>query len=290
MGTLALLVFGPKLGETVAGWVGLGRVFTVVWNVVSIPVVVLLVMIGVALVYYFAPSTEQHWRWVTPGSAVAIVLWLALSFGLRFYVTNFASYNTTYGSIGGVILLVLWLYLSSLALLLGAEVNSEIEHAAARRGAADAKEAGTRTTGALAHQQPGRLHAVPGRGRVQSVTDGLGRLARLEVELALAETRSTARSGAVAIGVAVVAAVSALTGLVVLLAAALAPAFQADWRPLVVAGGGGALLGAAGLAWAAYRLRNLDLWRATVASLKENREWAERRLRYATRSPSRAAS
>ena len=125
-------------GATAGGvvWVAatrLGAVFTLVWNIASIPIVMVLVAIGIALVYYLAPNVEQHWRWVTPGSVVALVLWLAASLGLRFYVTNFANYNATYGSIGGVILLMLWLYLSGMALLLGAEVNSEIEHAAAGR-------------------------------------------------------------------------------------------------------------------------------------------------------------
>jgi len=67
------------------------------------------------------------------------VLWLAMSYGLRVYVGHFANYNATYGSIGGVILLMLWLYLTGVALLLGAEVNAEIEHAAARRGEPTAK-------------------------------------------------------------------------------------------------------------------------------------------------------
>src|SRR5215467_7513294 len=84
---LVLMVFGPKLGETIAGWVGLGAVFTLVWNVVSIPAV------------------EQKFRWVTPGSALAVVLWLAMSAGLRWYVVHFANYNATYGSLGGAILL-----------------------------------------------------------------------------------------------------------------------------------------------------------------------------------------
>jgi len=100
------------------------------------------VLIGIALVYYFAPAAKQHWRWVTPGSAVGVVLWLVMSFGLRFYVAHFANYGATYGSIGGVILLMLWLYLTGVALLVGAEINAEIEHAAAKRGAITAKAPG----------------------------------------------------------------------------------------------------------------------------------------------------
>jgi membrane protein len=139
---LVLVVFGPRIGESVADRMGLGSQFTTIWNVVSVPVVIFFVLIGIALVYYFAPATEQHWRWVTPGSAVALVLWLAMSFGLRWYVANFADYSATYGSIGGVILLILWLYLTGVVLLVGAEINAEIEHAAAQRGAVTAKASG----------------------------------------------------------------------------------------------------------------------------------------------------
>jgi membrane protein len=139
---LLLMAFGPKLGGWVAGWLGLGSLFSVLWNLISVPIAVLVVGIGLALVYFLAPAGVQHWYWVTPGSAVALVLWLAMSLGLRFYVTHFGNYNATYGSIGGVILLMLWFYLTSIVLLLGAEVNAEIEHAAARRGAPTAKAPG----------------------------------------------------------------------------------------------------------------------------------------------------
>src|SRR5262249_5383360 len=87
----------------------------------------------------------KRWHWVPPGSAVALVLWLAMSFGLRLYVTRFSDYSATYGSIGGVILLMLWLYLTGLALLIGAEINAEIEHAAADRGSVRAKAPGEHT-------------------------------------------------------------------------------------------------------------------------------------------------
>lgn len=141
---LTLMAFGPKIGSAVAGRLGLGSVFTVAWNVISVPIAVLFVMTGVALVYFLAPAAKQRWRWVSPGSALAVFLWLAASFGLRAYVTYFGNYNATYGSIGGVILLLLWLFVTGLVLLLGAEMNSEIEHAAARRGAPTARAPGQR--------------------------------------------------------------------------------------------------------------------------------------------------
>jgi membrane protein len=288
LSALVLVVFGPKIGETVAGLVGLGDVFTVVWNIVSIPIVMVLVAIGIALVYYLAPNTEQHWRWVTPGSVVALVLWLIASFALRFYVTNFANYNATYGSIGGVILLMLWLYLSGMALLLGAEVNSEIEHAAARRGAPDAKLAGAREAG---DREPGSVLPFPRRAlkSVESVQEGLGHLARLELELAIAELKRAATSAGIAAGVAFAATVTLVTSLVLLLAAALAPLVDANWRPLLIAGGGGALLSAAAIAWAVYRVRNVVTLARTRASIKETWRWAETRLRSGRTSPSPAA-
>ena len=139
LGGLIAMVFGPRLGRAVADRLGMGALFTTVWDVASVPVAMLFVLVGITLVYFLAPAAKQQWRWVTPGSAVALVLWLAMSYGLRLYVTRFANYNATYGSIGGVILLMLWLYLTGLVLLLGAEINSEIEHAAARRGEPTAK-------------------------------------------------------------------------------------------------------------------------------------------------------
>ena len=138
--TLVLLVFGPKIGAAVAGWFGLSRLFTAAWNVVSVPIVVACALVGVGLVYHLAPNTRERWRWITPGAVLTVVLWLAMSWGLRLYVEHFANYNATYGSIGGVILLMLWLYLTSVVLLIGAEVDAEIEHAARQRGATTAAD------------------------------------------------------------------------------------------------------------------------------------------------------
>jgi membrane protein len=150
---LALMAFGPRIGGAIAAFAGLGGVFTTLWNVISVPIAVGVILLGFALVYYLAPAAEQHWRWVTPGSAAAVALWLVASFGLRLYVTHFGNYSATYGSIGGVILLLLWLYLTGLVLLVGAEVNAVIEHAAAARGAVTAKAEGERAP------SPGRAPA-----------------------------------------------------------------------------------------------------------------------------------
>ena len=142
LAALILLVFGPHIGAGVAGLFGLGTLFTSVWTAINIPIVIFFVLVGIALVYYLAPAVEQRWRWVTPGSVVALGLWLVMSWGLRMYVARFADYNATYGSIGGIMLLMLWLYLTGVVLLVGAEINAEIEHAAAEHGALTAKAPG----------------------------------------------------------------------------------------------------------------------------------------------------
>jgi membrane protein len=145
---MTLLVFGGAIGRFLGNFVGLGDFAVKVWNVAQWPVAALFVVGSIALVYYVAPAVEHRkWYWVTPGSLVATVAWLAMSIGLRAYVNYFGNYTATYGSIAGVILLMLWLYLSGLVLLLGAEINSEIEHAAAERGAPSAKAEGERAPG-----------------------------------------------------------------------------------------------------------------------------------------------
>jgi membrane protein len=175
LGGLIIMVFGPRLGRALADRLGMGPFFTTVWDVASVPVAMLLVLVGIALVYYLAPAAKQRWRWVTPGSAVALVLWLAMSYGLRLYVTRFANYNATYGSIGGVILLMLWLYLTGLVLLVGAEINAEIEHAAARRGEPTAKLPGELAPGepapaAAQEERPASRRVAPlPRRRVTAV-------------------------------------------------------------------------------------------------------------------------
>ena len=124
-----LVVAGPAIAEKVAGWFQLGSVFTWTWIILQWPVVFALVSLVVAVIYYFGPDTEQHWKWITPGSIAATVLWLLLSLGFKVYVTKFGEYNATYGTIGAVIVLLLWFYGSALAVLTGAELNAEIEHA-----------------------------------------------------------------------------------------------------------------------------------------------------------------
>src|SRR5262249_28364173 len=130
---LLLVVFGVRLGEAIGDFLGLGSSFTLAWKLAQLPVVILLVLTGLTLVYYLAPAADRAWSWVTPGSAFAVVSWLLMSLGLRFYVGYFDYYNATYGSIGGVILLMLWLYWSGVALLFGGEIDSTIEQVGSER-------------------------------------------------------------------------------------------------------------------------------------------------------------
>ncbi|HTM34306.1 MAG TPA: YihY/virulence factor BrkB family protein [Vicinamibacterales bacterium] len=124
-----LVVAGPELAESIAARVGLGEAFTMAWKVVQWPVAFAFVTLAIGLINYYGPDADQDWVWITPGAVLAAVLWLIASLAFRFYVTNFTDYNATYGSLGGVIILMLWFYISSLAILVGAELNAEIEHA-----------------------------------------------------------------------------------------------------------------------------------------------------------------
>ena len=124
-----LVVAGPELAEFVTSRLGFSAAFAWTWKILQWPLVFLLVATAVGLIYYFAPDVEQDFVWITPGSLLATVLWLAGSLAFRAYVVNFGSYNETYGAIGGVMVLMLWLYLTGIVIVLGAELNAEIEHA-----------------------------------------------------------------------------------------------------------------------------------------------------------------
>jgi membrane protein len=127
--SMTLVVAGPTLAERVAEAMRLGPVFEWTWKIVQWPLVFALVATAIAMIYYFAPDAEQDWIWITPGSVLATTLWVIISLGFKFYLTQFGNYNETYGTIGGVMVLLLWFYLSGIAVLIGAEMNAEIEHA-----------------------------------------------------------------------------------------------------------------------------------------------------------------
>lgn len=128
--SMVLIIFGPQLGHLIAAKVGLGTAFDVMWNVLRWPVILFLLVLATAIVYYFAPDVEQDWKWITPGSLLAVIMWILASLGFSYYVNNFGNYNATYGSIGAVIVLLTWMYLTGFFLLVGGEINAEIENAA----------------------------------------------------------------------------------------------------------------------------------------------------------------
>jgi membrane protein len=139
-----LVLAGPELGQLVADRVGLGTAFERTWRIVQWPLVFALVASGIGLLYHVAPDVVQDFAWLTPGSVTATLLWLAASLGFRLYVVNFGSYNQTYGAIGAVMVLLVWLYLSALAVIVGGELNAEIEHASAHSRAAGLMMSGRR--------------------------------------------------------------------------------------------------------------------------------------------------
>lgn len=126
--SITLVLAGPELANLV-GRLGAGAVIAWSWKVGQWPLVVVLVTAGMAAIYLFGPDARQHWTRVVPGAIAAAALWLLGSLGFRIYVVNFGSYSTTYGAIGAVIVLLLWFYLLALAIVVGAEINAEIERA-----------------------------------------------------------------------------------------------------------------------------------------------------------------
>lgn len=122
-----LVVSGP-LADAVGNAMGLGYAARMVWAVAKWPLIVVLVTVAVAILYYTTPNVRQpRFRWLSVGAAVAIAVWALASFGFGCYVTNFGTYNKTYGALGGVIVFLLWLWITNLALLFGAELDAELE-------------------------------------------------------------------------------------------------------------------------------------------------------------------
>jgi membrane protein len=127
--SVALIVAGPGFAQALAERIGLGPAFVWTWSIARYPVIFVLIASAVAMVYYFAPDAEQEFVWITPGSILATLLWIAISLVFRTYVATMGNYTESYGVIGAVMVLLLWFYLSGIALLIGAELNAEIEHA-----------------------------------------------------------------------------------------------------------------------------------------------------------------
>lgn len=152
---ISILIFGALfmvlVGGNVADWIGyhlhIGSFAIMTWKIIQWPAALLFVVMSFSLIYYFGPDVkEQHWYWITPGSLLGVLFWLAFSAGFRVYLHFFNSYSRTYGSLGAVIILLLWFYVTGLAFTVGGQINAEIEHAAALHGHPEAKAPGEKVS------------------------------------------------------------------------------------------------------------------------------------------------
>jgi membrane protein len=131
-----LIVFGGPIAQAIADKAGFGSAFTLLWSIARWPIAFVAVLLLFGLIYYYAPNVEhRRWQWVTPGSFIGALLWLALSGLFTLYVTFAGSYSKTYGSLAAGVILMLWLNYSAWAILFGAELNSELERQADIRAA-----------------------------------------------------------------------------------------------------------------------------------------------------------
>ncbi|QAU34148.1 YihY/virulence factor BrkB family protein [Janthinobacterium sp. 17J80-10] len=129
----SLLIVGPQAMQWLAQLAGLEQLFVTLWAWLRLPAALLVLSLVIAFAYYAAPNVAHRFRMITPGSILAVVIWVAASLGFSYYVQNFGNYSVMYGSIGAVIVLLLYLYLSAAAFLFGAEVNAVIEREAGAR-------------------------------------------------------------------------------------------------------------------------------------------------------------
>ena len=128
---LTVLLTGP-IAEQLGNLVGLGAAAVDLWEIAKWPFLALVMMLLLAILYWMAPNVRHAgWRWVLPGSVLAVGVAIIASAGFTVYVSNFSQYNATYGSIGGVLVFLLWLWLTNIAILLGAEFTAELERARA---------------------------------------------------------------------------------------------------------------------------------------------------------------
>ncbi|HZW20707.1 YihY/virulence factor BrkB family protein [Noviherbaspirillum sp.] len=136
----ALLTVGPQAMQWLTHWIGLEQIFVTLWAWLRWPAAFLILALAVAIIYYAAPDVEQEFRFISPGALLAVAVWIAASLGFKFYVTSFADYNATYGSIGAIIILLLYFFISAAVLLFGAEINATIEHHSAEGKAPGEKD------------------------------------------------------------------------------------------------------------------------------------------------------
>ncbi len=128
----AIVVFTGPLAHQVGDLLGLGDAAVTIWSIAKWPVLIIIMMVMVAILYWASPNAKQPgFKWVSPGGVFGVLLWLVASAVFAFYVAHFASYNKTYGTLAGVIVFLVWIWISNIAILLGAELNAELDRAKA---------------------------------------------------------------------------------------------------------------------------------------------------------------
>lgn len=125
-GALAVMIVGPQFGNWLAAKVGVSWAFAAVWPVLRWTIAIAFAVLGIELLYFLAPNVRQRFACTLPGALVAVTCWLTLSYLLGIYFQSFANYNKTYGALGGAVALMVWLYWSGFAILMGAQLNSEL--------------------------------------------------------------------------------------------------------------------------------------------------------------------
>lgn len=130
LAALALIMYGGQLAGMLASRTSAPDLVTTSWNIIRWLVLLGCVVLAFNVIYVYAPNVKHHrWHWLMPGTLTGVGLWLLASYGFKFYLHYFNRYSVTYGSIGAVIILLLWFYLTGIAILVGGEVNSELEKA-----------------------------------------------------------------------------------------------------------------------------------------------------------------
>jgi len=201
------LVVAQFAESTVQDWLGGGQIVSIGLTVARYAVALLLLTSVAAFLYWALPNAHLRFAWISPGAALFVITWIAATVGFSWYVSNFASYNVTYGALGGIVVLMVWLYVTALMMLVGAEVNALIAQRQAREAAASlpgAAEAG------------GAEGAVPpaAADRLRSVADRRGRPAEIDARPVRPRSR---------LGGALAAATGAAIGVTALARAVNAP-------------------------------------------------------------------
>ena len=129
LSAVGLMALGPQAIEWLADRAGLGSLFVTLWTWLRIPIAIALLAMIAALIYYITPNIDAPFQFITPGAIIAVIVWLLASGGFAIYATNFGNYDATYGSLGGIVIALFYFYISAAVLLLGAEINAEVQYA-----------------------------------------------------------------------------------------------------------------------------------------------------------------